>query len=236
MFLNHSVAINYCLEDGSRLELTNNLSLDEGYGGFSDVQRHDLLDGLKTKYYDQEGKEAAFFSRELERVHLTGNNITYEFTDEGIICGNKKVTLDGEELLFESRKEVENFDVVKEKNRIEKFIQDNGDMHKYTREALEKSLKHLDKKAAYTKEIASFYNDDIKNVRRAISIRNKVLSAVKNEIMNVTELADIGIALRNNINGKRKINKIQNWFFNHITWKRIFNLIMIMNIHIISTE
>lgn len=210
-FLYHKIAINYYLHDGSRVELTNFLSINEDFGGFTNIQRHDLLNGLKVKYYDNEGKEKASFSPELDKLCLEDDNKIYEFYEDGITCGNKIISLEGDALVLlkggeaPSLEDIESFDVDKEKRRIEVFIKNNPSLHRFTKEALDDTLRLLDRKNRYAKEVKEFYDEDIKGVRKAIALRNKVINGIENEIITDKEMEEISNSFRESISGKRKI-------------------------------
>lgn len=75
----HEVYFNYGLDNGEHLEFYKTLGLDPGFESFEDVNRHDLLDNLKTKYTNAKGEEVANFSLELTAIHLKDSNKTYAF-------------------------------------------------------------------------------------------------------------------------------------------------------------
>lgn len=201
-FINHKVNIIYYLDDGSQIELSNNIPLERGYKGFTNVQRHDLMKGLKCKYISNDGKEASF-TLDLNKICLKDNNKVYEFTDKGIVCGNKVVSLDGNDLLTVSGTEVPeiktltSFDVEKEKEKIENIINTTEELHSFTIDALKDAERLLDRRERYVKDLFDFYNrGDLLAVRNAIDTRDRIMDAVDNEIIKPNELESVSNSLR----------------------------------------
>lgn len=212
-FINHKVNIIYYLDDGSQIELSNNIPLERGYKGFTNVQRHDLMKGLKCKYISNDGQESSF-TLDLNKICLKDTNKVYEFTDEGITCGNKVVSLDGNDLLTVSGAEVPeiktltSFDVEEEKEKIEKIIKTTEELHSFTIEALKDAERLLDRRERYVKELFDFYNKgDFSAVRKAIDVRNKIMDAVNYEIIKPNELEAINNKLREKYLSKKKVLK-----------------------------
>ena len=186
-YLNHEVSIDYILENGDFINIYNNIGLDEGYETFENVNRHDLINGVRTKYCDSKGKELASFTLELGKICLKDNNKVYEFTDTGILSGNRVISLDGERLISISgfdaptKEEAESFNINKEKEIIRDFLKTNPNIHSFTKEILEDSIGKLDRKERYAKDIINYYNDDLKEIKKAINIREKLINYFEND-------------------------------------------------------
>lgn len=202
VYTSHEVHVTYYLADGRKIVLSNDMPLERGYEGFKRVQRHDLLRGLNCKYFDKEGKELASFSLELEKICLKDNNRVCSFSEEGINYCNKLISLDGEDVLSISGtpipaiEDLQSFDVEKEKQRIVKLRDESENLHPFTREVLDDSLRLLDRKERTTKDILSFYQNELGDVRRAIEIRNKVEDALDKETFKADELGTISNMVR----------------------------------------
>ena len=211
-FLSHECFIDYYLHDGSVISLYNQLSLPNGYEGFENVQRHDLLKGLRVKYYDKDGIEGAvpltsdiYISVSANKICLDGNKI-FEFTEEGIKYGNKLITLDGDKLVLSGAPSLENaesFDLEKEKERIEKFAKMDCDIHPFTKEVLETAtIRELTRKQRTADSVKTFYEEDIKDVRRAIKIRTDFIRDIENGILSSEELEQVARQFRQEVKGK----------------------------------
>jgi hypothetical protein len=211
-YVNHEVSIDYLLNNGESINLSNNIGLEPGYESFENVHRHDILDGLRTKYCDRNGKEIASFGLELNKICLKNNDQIYEFTKDGIACGKRLITLDGSTLVSVSGNEtpsketVESFNLKEEQAKVQKFIDESNDLHPFTKEALEDSIRKLDRRERYVKDIVDYYNTDIKDVRKAINIRNILLNSVKESIIDnkvLEEISDDFYEKTNNIRRRR---------------------------------
>ncbi len=205
--LSHKVMADYILKDCTEIILSNDISLPEGYKAFENVQRHDLLNGLRVVYIDKDDK---FISVSLggDKICLKDIDKMYEFTQDGIISGNKKISLDGDKLIMTngnpapSLDTVESFDLDKEKERIKKFSNMDSDIHPFTKDALDMAVRDLDRKNRTVNSIKEFYKDEIKNVRRAIRIRNDFIDGVKNGVLTTDELDAISNQFRRDVRGK----------------------------------
>ena len=210
-FLSHECFVDYYLRDGSVISLYNQLSLPNGYDGFESVQRHDLLKGLRVKYYDKDGIEGAvpltsdiYISVSANKICLDGNKI-FEFTEEGIKYGNKLITLEGDKLVLSgapSLESAESFDLEKEKERIRKFAEMDSDIHPFTRDALEIATRELSRKQRTADSVKAFYEKDIKDVRRAIKIRADFIRDIENGIFSSEELEQVARQFRQEVKGK----------------------------------
>ena len=183
----HEVNIDYYLSNGERINLFNDIGLYEGYDQYENVARHDLMKGLVLTYIDKYCRKVATFNLDTSRIDLP-NHKTFEFTPEGIKYGNKTLSLDGKELILigsekaSSKEEAERFDIEDERKMIDSFI--NGyDLHEYSKEVLRDAYTNLDRKDWYAKEITRFYNEDLKDVRKAINVRNKINRAFDNDVI-----------------------------------------------------
>ena len=180
-YCHHKANIDYYLSNGEKISLSNDLGLYEGYDQYENVERHHLMDGLEKKYIDKNGKEIATFDLEGKSVTLA-NHKKYEFLDNGIKFGDYLLSLDGKELLLirdkkaSTREEAERFDLEEERKMIDSVIE-GYDLHEYSKEALRSASINLELKDSYAKEITRFYNEELKDVRKAINIRTKVLRA-----------------------------------------------------------
>ena len=185
----HEVSIDYLLENGEIINLSNIIPLDSGYESFENVHRHDLISGLRTKYCDVDGKEIASFNLGLNEICLKDNNIKYIFDEEGIKYNNVVLSLDGNTLVSISGEEIpskeliSSFKLKDEQDKIERIIIDNKDLHPFTKEELENTLRKLDRRERFVKKVEGFYNEDIKNIRKVIDIRNRIINGIENSIL-----------------------------------------------------
>ena len=202
VFTKHQAEVDYYFNDGSSVNLKNQMELGRGYDGFRSVQRHNLMNGLGCKYYNQNGEPVASFNLGLEKICLNGSKKVYEFTKDGIVYGNKLVSLDGDKLLLLSGSEVpgieamETFDVDKEKEKIRAFADESVELHPFTKEALEDATRLLDRKDRKVQEVLKFYEEDLKELRKAIAIRNKIEFLTNEDVIRPEELEDVSRALR----------------------------------------
>ena len=186
----NKVYISYKLDDENSINLYNDISLHNDYIGFEDVARHDLMYGLSCKYSSSD-KEKASFSLGLEMLCLKDgkSDETYEFTNNGIRNGNKIITIDGDNLVSLKGNDVpsldvlKSFDLDKEQEKLKKFLNDNKDLHPFTREAIEDASRKLGCKKRYAEDIINYYDEDMKKVKKAISLRNNIIDSVKSKII-----------------------------------------------------
>ena len=187
-YLRHDVSMDYLLKNGDYINLSNNIGLDSGYESFENVHRHDIISGVRTKYCDKDGKEVASFGLGLDRICLKDKNKLYEFNEDGIKCGNRIITLDGNTLVSISGSEIPNLDVInsfnleKEQDKLRK-IAEESDLHPFTKEILDDSIRKLDRKERFVKDIVDYYNTDIKDVRNAIEIRNIIINGIESSLI-----------------------------------------------------
>ena len=201
--LSHEVSINYFLEDGSFINFYNNIPLYEGYEAFENVQRHDLLSNLKTTYCDNNGKELAYFDLGVSRIRLTENNHQYGFFDDGVTYSNKMLTLEGDKLISlagskaPSLEEAKSFNKSEEEEKIRKFLRDSKDLHPFTKKVLNEAIDNLSFKEGYSKEIIDCYSKDMKDVRKAIAIRNQLIKGIENFPLSIEAFQEIDTDFRN---------------------------------------
>ena len=178
VYCNHDVNVDYYKEDGSRINLYNKLSLNEGYEGFEGVQRHDLLAGLAVNRINACGKKEASLNIDLSKVTMGDDYNKYVFTEKGIEHGNNLISLDGEELkmIFGSKIPdkalIDSFDAEKEKAKVEKLAFEMG-LHDFTSSIIKKTLDQIDTRNSYIQSIRKFYKEEIKDVRKAIKLREE---------------------------------------------------------------
>ena len=207
----HECFIDYYLRDGSIISLYNKLSLPKGYDGFENVQRQDLINGLRIKYYDKDGIEGDFpltsditISISANKICLDGHKV-FEFTDKGIKYSNYLITLKGDKLVLSgapSLEDAKSFDLEKEKERIEKFAKMDCDIHPFTKEVLETAARTLSGKQRTADSVKTFYEEDIKDVRRAIKIRTDFIRDIENGILSSKELEQVARRFRQEVKGK----------------------------------
>lgn len=187
----HEVFISYKLDNGNSIDLYNDISLHNEYTGFEDVTRHDLMYALSCKYCSY-GDEEASFSLGLDRLCFKNNGKTddsYEFTENGIKNGNKIITVDGDKLVSLKGSDVpsldvlKSFDLEKEKEKLEKILNDSNDLHPFTIEAVGDALRKLDCKKRYAEDIINYYDADMRKVKKAISLRNNIMDSVKSKVI-----------------------------------------------------
>ena len=196
IFTNHEISIDILLENGEYINLYNNIGLPRGYKSFENVQRHDLMSGLVTKYCDKKGNKIASFSLGLDKICL-GEHDVYEFTDEGILTNRKLVSKDGKTLMAISgvpvppRETIESFDVEIEKARIDHIIATNPGLHEFTIEALEDTKRMLDRRDRYVEDNKEFYQRGILETQKAIIVRDKLISGIDKCALDVEGLDGI---------------------------------------------
>ncbi len=185
VYVKHEISVDYSLENGEYLNLYNNISLDLGYESFENVQRHDLMSGLRTRFFSNKGEEVASLSIGLDKICLAGSNQIYEFNDGGILVGRKFISEDGQTLISISGVEtpakelIDSFDVEKEKAKIDRIINESSDLHPFSIESLEDAKRLLDRRERYVKDINDYYNKDIENVKKAIAVRERIISSLE---------------------------------------------------------
>lgn len=196
-YVKHEVSVEYLLENGEIINISNNIPLDPGYESFENVHRHDLLSGIRTKYCDVDGKEIASFSIGLNEICLKENNIKYIFDEDGIKYNNVVLSLDGDTLVSISGEEIpskeliSSFKLKDEQDKIDRIITENKDLHPFTKEELENTLRKLDRRDRFVKKVEGFYNEDIKNIRKVIDIRNRIIKGVKESILSKDGLEEV---------------------------------------------
>ena len=204
----HEASIQYFFQEGDSIILTNDMGLFGGYESFENVERHTLRDGLRKTYYDKDGNSVCTFDLGLNEIWLDGNK-KVEFTKEGIKFGNKVLSLDAEKLLLMSgekvpaKEVVDSFDIEKEKEKIINFA-NNSDVHVFTKDELESAANRLSRKERYAKEISSYYNEDIKLIRKAIAVRNRLQEAFDNELIPEEVMRKISNNFHKDAMGKSK--------------------------------
>lgn len=205
-YASHDVLLDYSISDGSYLVLTGGLSLPEGYEGFENVQRHDLRDALNIRYYNQDGQREASFSLGLGRIVLDDTKTSYEFEEDGIHIGNRVITLDGGTLVSisgdptPSKSTVDSFSLEKEQKKIDELVK-NKDLHEFTKARLEEAKRKLTMDDRYAKNVLSFYNTDVPEVRRAIAIRSKIIDSLEKGFVGEKELEAVSKDFSKKIKG-----------------------------------
>lgn len=213
----HEVNVDFFLDDGSRIHLYNDIPLEAGYDSFENVQRHILMKGLSIKYYDKDNQELASTGIDLEKVCLKEVDKVFEFTDDGILSGNRIITLDGSTLVSVSGNDAPSYDDAKEFNlesereKIANIIKANPDLHPFTKEALEDAARKLASRERKAKEIVNYYNEDIGVLRKAISVRNKMINGINSIPLKDDELSLIERDLRSKTI-KQNVQKVFNRF------------------------
>ena len=207
-YAHHEANIDYYLSNGEKINLYNDFGLPEGYEQYENIARHDLMRGIVNTYVDGNGRKLATFDLDANTITLT-NHKKFEFTPEGIKYENKLLSLDGRELVLignekaSSREEAERFDLDEEKKMIDSFIE-GYDLHAYSKEVLRDATVSLERKNSYAKEITRFYNEDLKDVRKAINIRTKINRAFDNDIVTHEALYPISIQFHKDALGTSK--------------------------------
>ncbi len=187
-YIRHDISLDYLLNNGDYINLSNNIGLEPGYESFENVHRHDIMNGVRTKYCDKYGKEIASFGLGLDRICLKDNNKLYEFNKDGIKCGNRIITIDGNSLVSISGNEIPSLDIIntfdleKEQNKLRKIVEESN-LHPLTNEIMEESIRRLERKERFVKDIVDYYNTDIKEVRNAIDIRNKIINGIEDSLI-----------------------------------------------------
>lgn len=204
VYLSHELKSKFTFPNGEGIILYNDISLNPGYEAFENVQRHNLMDGLKTTYTDETGTTIASFPLGLNKIHLLSNDTAYEFTDKGIITGNRTITVEGDKLISISGEEVPEFDELKsfdlesERAKIENFMQ-TTDLHSFTKEILEDAKRKLESKGRYTKKVIDYYGNDLKQVQRAVAVREKIEKGIQEGIISPEVLDAVGTHLRKKV-------------------------------------
>ena len=92
----------------------------------------------------------------------------------------------------------------KEKEKIDRIIEGNPDLHPFTVEALKEAKKQLCKKNLIVQDIKSFSDEDIHNIRKAIETRNEITKILDEDIIKPNELEAINNSLRENLKERKK--------------------------------
>ena len=188
-YLKHEVGIDYVLPSGEIIRLENSIPLDKGYEAFENVHRHDLLKDLRTKYLDKEGKEIASFSLDLDEICLKENNVKYIFDKDGIKYNNVVLSVDGDTLVSLSGNPIPSKDLVlsynlgEEKEKINRIIKENKDLHPFTIEELEDTSRKMERRDRFVKRIIEFYDEDTKHVRDAIKVRQNLIDNLSKNVL-----------------------------------------------------
>ena len=81
----HFVFTTYYPADGNKILLKSTIpKYDEGYEGFRDVQRHDLMTGFEAVFFNNKGYAEAWFDPNLDKILPSDNNQKILFSKEGI--------------------------------------------------------------------------------------------------------------------------------------------------------
>ena len=194
--VSHEVDINYYLPNGEIINLNNSLGLNEGYRGFDGVQRHDLISGMRNSLIGKDGKVKSSFSINLDTVYLDDEHKKYSFGVDGISYDNKVVSLDGNKLLvindnkLDEINELSSFNGTKEKFVLSRIIHADRDLHPITKRIIEdETFKKIDRIEKEAEAVRSFDEDEVKKIRKVISMRNDMM---KNFDKNVFEEKELG--------------------------------------------
>jgi len=196
--VSHEVNINYYLPNGDTINLNNSLGLEEGYRGFDGVQRHDLISGMRNSLVGKDGKVKSSFSINLDTVYLDDEHKKYSFGVDGISYDNKVVSLDGNELLainankLDDINEMKTFSGSREKFILSRIIHADRDLHPITKRIIEEeTFKKIDRIEKEAEEIRSFDADEVKKLRKVISMRNDMMKNFNKNVFVEKELSEL---------------------------------------------
>ena len=197
-YVHHEVTVDYYLPNGDKIHLFNDIPLYEGYESFENVQRHDLMKGLRISYIPRDEEELeTSYNMDLSKVCFKGSNKVYEFNNKGIVVNNRVVSSDGETLLYVSDEPVvdrailDSFNLESEQKRIDKFLKDNPDLHPFTKEELDNASRRLTRKERYVNGINDFYKEEMPGIKKAIVAREKMKKASEECTINESELSQL---------------------------------------------
>ena len=138
IYINHFIDTEFLSPEGNSIKLHNNISLDRGYESFENVQRHDLMDGLRLSYNDQTD-----FNLGLTRFHLRKNKKVYNFTDNGVSFGFKELVIDNGSIKATPELSIEELVSIKEALSYRKEIMDEVKENTITPEVLDETEKRF---------------------------------------------------------------------------------------------
>ena len=167
------------------------------------------MKGLRISYIPRDEKETeTSFNMDLSKVCFKGYNKVYEFNNRGIVVNNRVVSSDGETLLYVSDEPVvdksilDSFKLADEQGRINKFLEDNPDLHAFTQEELDAASRRLSRKERYVKSIDDFYKEELPGVKKAIVARDKMRRASEECTISEEALGAISTRLHRELMGK----------------------------------
>ena len=189
IYVKHEISADYALPNGELINIYNNISLDRGYEAFENVQRHDLMHGLRLSHINDNQECDATFSLGLDRVCLQENNQIYEFNENGIVAGRRILSEDGSSLVSVSgvdapaKELIYSFDMDEEQKKLDRIIEENTDLHPFTKEVLEETKRLLVRRGRYIADYRNYYDFDINEARKAMNIRNRLIGEFNKEMM-----------------------------------------------------
>ena len=184
-YLTHDVDANYLLPGDDWLNFHSKLALDEGFEPFKNVSRHDLLKTFEFSYMSNDDRKLGSLPLTFDYVRLTDEYKTVNFCGELIKVDNMNITSDGNKVLsyfgqkLPSMETIKSFNPDLDKIRIKSFVK-NGTFSDITKEAINEIDRIFDNKKLFYKDIQDYYKDGIKDVKKAINIRNKTINGMNN--------------------------------------------------------
>ena len=185
----HKVEVDYSFENGEGINLTSNMSLDTGYEGFKSMCRHNLheTDCYTLSFVSADNEKVAELSSTLASVKLAGKTITYTFKGDTIsadIQDSKIISADNYRLItlhgkmVPSMKTITSFDGPHDLKRIKNRVK-NGNYHTVSKEIIDGLDALYADKQSYFDEVKKYYEEEVKDVMAAKSIRKRAEEGVK---------------------------------------------------------
>jgi hypothetical protein len=199
----------------AKLYLNNGdmINLYSDYPSFEDNQ--DIIDlnevyyNLAIRYYEKDNPVYANIFYDLNKLYFSNSTLLYEFEDDCIKCGNKKISSNGNHLIS-----IDGIDIPKFNSNNNNYNHNMERKHLY-KELLENdygidsdlfdNISSLERTNNIMEKVKSFYNYERKEAKRAIRIRDKIMNGLKKDTIRLYEL--IGLNEANNLeneNSKKK--------------------------------
>jgi len=216
IYLNHLVDVNYFLTAGTALKLNSYISLPEGYKSFTNIYRHNLFEHGKYElsYYGNTDEKEATISTTFDDVKLKDRFTTYHFHNDYIETDNKKISTDGNELIeylgnsIPSMEDVNSFDA-EALRKMARIVGMNELFKPISDSVVDAINRNIESQKVYFDDIKDFYNNEKKDVKKAIELRKSVIEGTKN-LLSDEELRDCIHAIAPKLALRREYNSNNN--------------------------
>jgi hypothetical protein len=225
IYLSHTVDVGYMLKPNSSLRLTSQIGLDEGIKSFTNVYRHNLFDDYTLAYYDENDELSGKVSTTFDDVQLKDSYNKYHFNEDSIETTNKVISRDGNELVKYFDKPVPSMDVVNsfDADMLRKKAELVGieGLFSPIDDSTVKAIKNnIEVQKVYFDGIKDFYNNEVKEIKRAIEVRDKVLEGTE-RMFTCDEMKQFVNAMSEELKQKRETYNSEDRIINPVKKKSL---------------